>query len=240
MTILVVGASGATGRLLVSQLLERGHCVTAVVRAQSRVLEPLADNEKLSLVRATVLDLSEDELVQLVTGCSAIVSCLGHTLSFKGIYGKPRRLVTDTVHKLCQAAQTVNATTAVKFVLMNTTGNSNRDIPEKISFGQSCVIWLLRLLLPPHADNENAADYLRVEIGQNNACIEWVVVRPDALTDDEEVTEYELQLSPTRSAIFDAGITSRINVGNFMARLITEPDTWRRWQGKMPVIYNAG
>ncbi|MEZ4556069.1 MAG: NAD(P)H-binding protein [Caldilineaceae bacterium] len=33
MNILIVGASGATGRLLVQQLLEQGHSVKAVVRA---------------------------------------------------------------------------------------------------------------------------------------------------------------------------------------------------------------
>ena len=50
---------------------------------------------------------------------------------------------------------------------MNTTGNRNRDLPEPISFAQKCVIGLLRLLLPPHVDNEKAADFLRTEIAQN-------------------------------------------------------------------------
>lgn len=45
--------------------------------------------------------------------------------------------------------------------------------------------------------------------------------------------------SPTRSAIFDAGKTSRINLGNFMCRLIEESDLWEKWKGKMPVIYNT-
>jgi hypothetical protein len=44
--------------------------------------------------------------------------------------------------------------------------------------------------------------------------------------------------SPIRSAIFDAGQTSRINVGHFMAELITNDDTWQQWHGQMPVIYN--
>ena len=51
---------------------------------------------------------------------------------------------------------------------MNTTGNRNRDLNEPISLAQKCVIGLLRLLLPPHADNEDAADYLRTKIGQND------------------------------------------------------------------------
>lgn len=39
-------------------------------------------------------------------------------------------------------------------------------------------------------------------------------------------------------AIFAPGQTSRINVGHFMADLITRDDTWARWKGQMPVIYN--
>ena len=121
---------------------------------------------------------------------------------------------------------------------MNTTGNRNRDLSEPISFAQKCVILLLRLLLPAHVDNEKAADYLRTEIGQNNSIIEWTAVRPDGLIDESEVTEYEVHASPTRSAIFDAGTTSRINVGHFMAELITNQIIWAEWRGKMPVIYN--
>ena len=36
----------------------------------------------------------------------------------------------------------------------------------------------------------------------------------------------------------DAGKASRINVGHFMADLITDDETWDRWKGKMPVLYN--
>ena len=100
---------------------------------------------------------------------------------------------------------------------MNTTENSNRDLREQISFSQKCVIWLLRILLPPHVDNEKAADFLRTEIGQNDGAIEWVAVRLDGLSDESEVTEYAVHPSPIRSAIFDAGLTSRMNVGDFMA-----------------------
>jgi len=41
--------------------------------------------------------------------------------------------------------------------------------------------------------------------------IESVVVRPDSLIDSDFVTDYEVHVSPTRCAIFDAGKTSRIN-----------------------------
>ena len=122
---------------------------------------------------------------------------------------------------------------------MNTTGNRNRDLIEPISFRQKCVIALLRLLLPPHVDNEKAADFLRTNIGQINPFIGWVAVRPDSLLDEEEVSEYKVFPSPIRSAIFNPGKTSRINVGHFMASLITDEDLWNQWKGKMPVIYNT-
>jgi hypothetical protein len=87
-------------------------------------------------------------------------------------------------------------------------------------------------------DNEKAADHLRTEIGQHDRAIEWVVVRPHSLRDHAEVTEYDVHPSPTRSAIFNAGVTSRINVGHFMAELISDGQLWRRWRGQMPVIYD--
>lgn len=78
-------------------------------------------------------------------------------------------------------------------------------------------------------DNEKAADYLRTQIGQNDEVIEWAVVRPDNVIDEPETTEFAVHPSPIRSAIFDAGVTSRINVGCFMADLISDDATWMEW-----------
>ena len=238
MNILVVGASGATGRLVVNQLLERGQHVKIIVRSLERLPEYWSGNNNLTITEASVLDLTDDQLVDQVTGCDAIVSCLGHNLTFKGIYGKPRRLVRDAARRLCSAVMRTTPAKPVKFILMNTTGYRNPDLNEAISIPQRLVIGLLRLVLPPHVDNEQAANYLRTDLRQN-AFIEWVAVRPDGLVDHEEVTEYELHPSPTRSAIFDAGTTSRINVAHFMAELICKNNTWTNWRGRTPVIYNV-
>lgn len=239
MTTLVVGASGATGRQLVEQLLDRGQQVRAIVRSPERLPEILRNHDNLSLIQASVLDLGDTEMAQHVKGCDAVASCLGHNLTFRGVYGQPRKLVTDATRRLCIAIKANKAEAPVRFLLMNTTGNSNRDLTESISFGQKCVIGLIRLLLPPHRDNEQAADYLRVEIGQQDELIEWAVVRPDTLVNEDKVTGYDAHPSPTRSAIFDAGTSSRVNVGHFMAEMITDADLWKRWQGRMPVIYNT-
>jgi hypothetical protein len=169
------------------------------------------------VIQASILDLSDAEMSQHVSGCDALASCLGHKLSFKGIFGRPRRLVTDATQRLCRAVKENRPENPVRFVLMNTTGNSNRDLREQVSFSQKYVIWLLRILLPPYVHNEEAADFLRTEIGQNDGAIEWVAVRPDGLSDESEVTEYAVHPSAIRSTIFDAGLTSRMNVGDFMA-----------------------
>lgn len=238
MTTLVVGASGATGQLLVEHLLNCGQNVKTIVRSLNTLPESHKNHDHLAVIHASVLDLSDAEMTQHVRGCDAVACCLGHNMSWKGIFGQPRQLVTNATRRLCNAIKATTPTKPVKLVLMNTTGNSNRDLLEPITLGQKCVIGLLRLLLPPHVDNEKAADYLRISIGQSNNEIEWVVVRPDSLINVNESTEYELHPSPIRSAIFDAGKTSRINVGHFMADLITDDDTWSKWKGRMPVIYN--
>jgi uncharacterized protein YbjT (DUF2867 family) len=237
-TVLVVGATGATGRLVVTQLLERGLHVRAIARPATSLPAQLSEQPGLSIIRANALELNNTETTALISGCNAIVSCLGHNLTWKGIFGKPRRLVRDTVHKLSDAAIERTSEPPIRFVLMNSAGCSNKDASETVSPAHRAVVGLIRTLVPPHADNEQAADYLRTTVGQSNSAMTWVVVRPDSLKDEDKVTDYSVHPSPTRSAIFDPGSTSRINVADFMADLVTNDQLWRHWQGQMPVIYN--
>lgn len=134
MTILVAGASGATGRLLVKQLLDRGVKVRALVRSPEGLAEALRNHPGLTLVVAGVLDLPDAEMAALVRDCGAVVSCLGHPMTFKGVFGHPRRLVTEVTRRLCEAIQANSPEAPVRFVLMNTAGNSNRDLDEVVSF----------------------------------------------------------------------------------------------------------
>jgi putative NADH-flavin reductase len=239
MTTLVVGASGATGKCLVAQLLSMGQQVKVIVRPSGLIPDRWLSDDNVSIIKANINDIGVDEMAGYINDCQAVVSCLGHNLTLKGIYGKPRKLVADAVRLLCDAIEANSPETPVKFVLMNTAGSRNRDLNEPISFGEKCVTGLVRVLIPPHTDNEAAAEYLRLNIGHNRSSIEWVVVRPDTLTDEDKVTEYDLHLSPSRSAFFNPGKTSRINVGNYMATLITEEALWNKWRFKMPVIYNV-
>lgn len=236
--ILVVGASGATGKLLVADLLKRDTEVTAIVRTSSSLKNTFENHPNYREISASVTEMSDNELSPLLRDRDVVLSCLGHNLNFRGMFGEPRRLVTDTIQNISRVIESLHPDKKVKMILMNTTGNSNRDIPEKPPLSQRFVISIIRLLLPPHVDNEQATDFLRTCIGQSHLYIEWIAVRPDSLTDEVEVSEYEIHESPIRNAIFDAGSSSRINVANFMANLATDSELWDVWRGKMPVIYN--
>lgn len=238
MKTLVLGASGSTGTHLVEELLNLEQQVKIIVRSPESIPDSWKNNKDIFIIKGSISEIIEDEMAKYIEDCQTIASCLGHNLTFKGIFGKPRKLVTNAVALICNTIKNTKPDNSIKFVLMNTTGNRNRDLNEPFSFGERIVIGLVRLLIPPQPDNEKAADYLRKEIGQNNPSIEWVAVRPDSLIDTNEVSQYELHASPIRSAIFNPGKTSRINVGNFMAKLITDYEIWNNWKGQMPVIYN--
>ncbi|CAA6824907.1 MAG: NAD-dependent epimerase [uncultured Thiotrichaceae bacterium] len=235
---LVLGASGATGRLLVDSLLQKGVDVIAVVRDARSLSRIDSSPAGLQVVEAEISKISEAELAQYLNECEVVFSCLGHNLTIKGMFGHPRRLVTDAIKKVVKTIDSIQPDKKFKIVLMNTTGNCNRDIPETPPFSQRFVVALLRVLLPPHIDNEEAADVLRLQVGQNNEYIEWTAVRPDGLINEDQRSQYDIETSPTRNVIFDAGSTSRINVADFMSELAINSELWREWKGKMPVIYN--
>ena len=239
MAVLVVGATGATGRLLVEQLLEQGETVKTIVRSTQSLPARLINDENLIITGASLLDMTDEELEAQVRGCHAVASCLGHNLNFKGIFGHARRLVTQSVQRLCKAIEITKPALPVKFVLMNTTGNQNKQANEKVTWKHKVVVGMLRHLLPPHADNEVAAEFLQSHYTASENVIEWVAVRPDALIDEESITPYDVFASPTRDPIFNSGKTSRINVADFMATLIVNDALWKKWQKQMPVVYNA-
>lgn len=238
MTTLVIGASGATGKLVVKELLEQGDYVKLVVRDPTALPDELIKHDKATVIKGDILSYSIEELRLYVEDCNAVISCLGHNLTPKGIFGYPQRLVTLAVERLCQAIQQLKPSEPIKFILMNSTGNKNTLANEKTSLMHTLVVGLIRYLVPPHADNEQAAKHLQSDIGLKNKSIEWVVVRPDTLINEVIATHYLVHSSPVRSAIFDAGKTSRINVAHFMSQLVFNHNTWKKWRGEMPVIYD--
>lgn len=247
MNVLVLGGTGATGQWVVKDLLAHGHNVVALVRhtqTLARSTQTLAQSAQciveqgqLTQIQGTALSLDETILSEQIAKADAVVSCLGHNLTLKGMYGAPQKLVTDSLQRIVNLTNP-NRALPLKIVLMNSSGVRNLDQPEPVSCGQHIVLGLLRVLIPPHKDNEHAANYLRTQC-VNLSHIQWVSVRPDSLVNSDTVSHYELHPAPTRSAIFDAGKVSRINVANLMSRLVREEALWETWRGKMPVVYGA-
>ena len=172
MTILVVGATGKTGRPLVEQLLGKNYRVRVIVRSSYKLPAEVLENPNTTVIEASVLDLTDEEMAEHVKTCDVVVSCLGHVPNFKGIFGKPRKLCTDATRRLCNAIEKNRPPKPTRFILMNTVGVQNPDLGEKRTWFERGLLTLLRHTLPPQRDNETAAEHLHRTVGKENKHVE--------------------------------------------------------------------
>jgi len=232
--IFIAGATGATGKHVVQQLLDKGNSVVAVARSKDTMMmgliPPTKDyGDRLQIHEASILDLSDDELKSLTKDCSAVVSCLGHRPTFDGLFGHPKRLVTDAARRLTAAMPSSS-----KFVLMGTEA-VQLPIDPKRPFGERAVLFLLRNLLPPHVDNEEVASFL-----QEHKEINWSAVRPTNLVDADEADGFYNIQEESSLPLFGSQAISRANVAHFMVELLTSDATFAKWKHEMPVIVEKG
>ena len=227
--VLVVGATGATGRHVVQMLLDKGYHVVVIVRSKDTMLNLVPDQDgRLHVHEAEILDVPEEELSLIVRDCSVIISCLGHNMSFSGIFGNPRRLVTDAVKIL-----TTVMSPSSKFILM---GSNGVDHPGGIdpprSFRDRLALCMFRYLIPPHSDNEMAADYLF----RKDKSFNWVIVRPTDLIDEETPSgDYDV-FDISEGSLFGSSEVSRANVAHFIAELVTDENLFDKYNHQLPVI----
>ncbi len=237
-TVLVVGGTGRTGRRALRQLLDRGVGVRAIVRSSGKLPPEVAGNPNLTVIEASLLSLRDEELQCHLRGCDAVISCLGHVLSLKGIYGPPRDLVTRATMRLCRAVEALQPPAPVKFILMSSVSvNRPGGLDTRRGSFEKALLWMLCGALPPAKDNQRAADFLLDQIGPNHAFVQWAVVRPDSLLPGE-VSKYALHEGPVNS-LFAPGSTNMANVAHVMCELVTNPKTWADWKSKLPVIVNV-
>lgn len=237
-TVLLVGGTGRTGLRVLEQLLSRGVSVRAVVRSAQRLPAGIAQDPGLTVVEADLLSLSDEGLLRLVRGCDAVISCLGHVTSFKGIFGPPRDLVTRATTKLCRGIESLQPATPVRFILISSVSvNHPGGFDTRRGVFEKAIVWMLNSLLPPASDNQRAADFLHGTIGMTNPQVRWVAVRPDTLLEGD-VSEYTLHEGLV-SSLFAPDRTNRSNVAHFMCELATNSEAWDDWEHKLPVIINA-
>jgi uncharacterized protein YbjT (DUF2867 family) len=92
MNLTVLGATGATGRELTRQALQRGHAVTAIARDPARIT--VADHGRLTRVTADVRD--PESMTRALAGSTIVLSGLGVAHGEKpGVLSAGARAVAD-------------------------------------------------------------------------------------------------------------------------------------------------
>jgi len=235
--VLLLGATGRTGSRVLEELTRRRVPVTALVRSAAKIQPGLRASPTVTIVEADLLSLDQTALRRHLEGCGGVVSCLGHPLSLRGIFGQPRNLVRDAVRQVCEAAVALAPAEPIRLVLMSSV-SVNRPDRQDTRRGpvERGILAILRALLPPARDNQRAADVLLGGVSQAGA-VEWVVVRPDSLIEGE-VSEYAVHEGLVDS-LFAPGRSRLWNVAHFLCELATNPATFERWKGKMPVLVDV-
>ena len=158
-TFLVLGATGGTGKHFVTQALEDGHRVRALVRTPEKLP---AGSENLEVVQGSITDGIDTD--KLVAGVDYVVSMLGD----KDLQSQAK-INTAFVKKLVPSMRRHG----VKRFLYQAGGLS------KSYHGQlSWILWTLRYTIArgfagQHEDNEAVMEYLATEAND----IEWIVHR---------------------------------------------------------------
>lgn len=238
---LVLGATGNTGKHVVQQLLNLDRPVHVIVRSKERLLSALEDASKaerlLTITEESLLDLTDAELQVRVNHVDNVICCLGHNLSFKGIFGHPRRLVADSVERLAKSLAQTTGPTRRKLILMSSDGVVHpAGTDDKLGFWARLILGFCHHCLPPHSDNEAAAMYLYNLAGSGN--MEWIVLRPTDLVNGKASGGYNLSSKPV-GGLFGSQVVTRANVAKCMVDFIVNDELFTEYRFRMPVIHDA-
>jgi uncharacterized protein YbjT (DUF2867 family) len=200
--ILVLGATGGTGRLIVSQALARGYDVTALVRSP----EKGRDLEGAKLFAGDARD--EAALRKALKGRDAVVSALGTPAS-------PFRDVTllSTATRALVSAMKVEQVSRLVCI----TGIGAGDSAGHGGFVFDHLIFPL-LLRKVYADKNRQEAIVR------DSGLDWVLVRPSVLNDKPS---RDTVRTLTDLSGFHGGSISRQDVAKFVLDQL-RADTWLR------------
>lgn len=198
-SIMVVGATGGLGLQIVSQALDRGMGVTALVRNPSA----LPESDHLRVVTGSIFDpkLIRDAL----TGTDAVISALG----FKRNSPHPT-IYSESVQALIPEM----AAAGIPKIIFCTSAGVEDDDPS--------TLWIYRRVVRPLFLKKGYVDMVKAEALLRQSSADWVIVRPGRLTSGERKTQF--RVSPRFRPAH--GITiSRADVAYFMLQQV-DSDQW--------------
>jgi len=162
MKIVIFGANGKTGTLLVEQALEKGHLVTAFIRRAGSLR--IDDHPNLKIV---VGNLEESlKLKDALTGADACFSALGG--------GSLTHRSPDFVKGIDYIVRVMEQEVVPRFIYLSSfgAGDSKFQMPAIMRF--FIVNLMLRVPLADHNTNEQRI---------TNSKLQWTLVRPGGLND---------------------------------------------------------
>jgi uncharacterized protein YbjT (DUF2867 family) len=200
MKILVLGATGGTGRLIVSDAVAKGHSVVALVRSAAR-----ADLPGAELIEGDATN--EITLERALDGCDAVVSALGTGIGFRKV-----SLLTEATRAL---VPTMTRSGVRRLVCVSALG-----VGDSRGHGG----FLFDRLFQPLLLSEAYKDKNRQEAAIRASSLDWVIVRPGMLTDDPAQGSVRAVID---LAGINGGKIARADVARFVVDQLTT-DTWLR------------
>jgi len=158
MQVLILGATGGTGRELVKQALGHGHSVRVMARDPDRVKSV---HPRLEVVKGDIADTAA--LTAAAKGQEAVLSALGVNQR------KPNTILSEGVRNLLLAMQRQKVKRLI-FLSSLGVGDSQGQLGPVYSW-----VLLPTLLKNIFADKERAEEVIR------ESALEWTIVRPAAL-----------------------------------------------------------
>jgi uncharacterized protein YbjT (DUF2867 family) len=173
MNLVILGATGGTGRLLVEQALAAGHAVTALVRSPEKLT---IRNSSLRVIAGEATDAGD--VARAFEGADAVISTLGGTGS----------VITDSTRAILEAAHK----TEVKRVIVLSSFFVERD-----------RLGALSRLLTGIAAGSKIKDKIAGEQLLRQSDLDWTIVYASPLTDGPATGFVEVPVGGTKRGIWD-------------------------------------
>jgi uncharacterized protein YbjT (DUF2867 family) len=201
MRLIVVGATGGTGRQLVEQALEGGHEVTALVRNPRRLAS------RHPALRVAVGDVLDAEYLRReVAGADAVLCALGHKRWFY-----PNRILSAGTGNLIAAMREGGVRRLVCETSLGVGSSFGR-------MGLYYTLFVVPFILPLYYWDKH-----RQERAIRASGLDWVIVRPAVLTNGPRRGRY--RHGPKVGSWILTRRVSRADVADFMLRQLGD-DTY--------------